>query len=439
MKRIKVNEVVLVEGRYDASTLADQIDGLILTTDGFSIFSDIEKRELIKRLGKERGLLILTDSDAAGFRIRNYIEKIARGCSVKHVYIPSIKGKESRKSDPSKEGTLGVEGMSPLVLREALQRAGICPEEMDAGKDHGKTITYTDLYELGLSGTAKSAEKRRAFLSKVGLPARLSKKALCEVLSSLYSLEKLQDLLNEKPVLFWDFHGTLTYPDITWYDAAVEAAQEQYPDKELDQALLIKYLSRSCLPWWTVEDRDTRHLRGTKAWWGHCEEGFRAVFEKCGYTNEEAWHISPLLRAKVLDPKRYRLYPDVIETLKVLHENGYRSYILSNNYPELEALTRQLGLSPYISGVIVSGLVGFDKPRREIFDAALEAAGWPAEAWMIGDNPIDDIKGGKDAGFTTVAAHNIQSEYADHTIDNCVEVLDLLQIRPLTAQGEKRE
>ena len=188
MEKLRINEVIIVEGKYDAATLAGVVDGLILTTGGFSIFSDTEQKELIRRLGKRHGLLILTDSDAAGFSIRHYIEKIAGGCVVKNAYIPALKGKESRKSAPSREGTLGVEGLPPPLLRECLEKAGVTVQQA-APKD---PITYTDLYQWGLSGGAGSAVRRRALLVGLGLPPRLSKRALCQVLSSLYTKPEIE-------------------------------------------------------------------------------------------------------------------------------------------------------------------------------------------------------------------------------------------------------
>ena len=153
---MRINELVIVEGKYDAARLSGIIDGLVLTTGGFSIYRDAEKRELIKTLGKKRGIIILTDSDAAGFRIRNYIQNFARGAVIKHAYVPAVKGKESRKAAPSKEGTLGVEGLPNEVILQALRRAGATQEK----PRNGRKITYTDLYALGLSGTQNSAQRR---------------------------------------------------------------------------------------------------------------------------------------------------------------------------------------------------------------------------------------------------------------------------------------
>ena len=167
MRRIK--EVIVVEGRYDKNTLSQVVDAVILETAGFGIFHDAAKRHLLKTLAETRGLIVLTDSDGAGFLIRNHI----RGCVdpklVKHAYIPDIYGKERRKNAPSKEGKLGVEGMRPEILLEALQRAGATFED-DPAAERPARITKADLYARGLSGREGSAEKRRQLLQKLGLP-----------------------------------------------------------------------------------------------------------------------------------------------------------------------------------------------------------------------------------------------------------------------------
>ncbi len=194
MEKLRINEVIVVEGKYDAVALESLVEGLIVTTGGFSVFADAEKKELIKRLGKKRGLLILTDSDKAGFQIRNYIEKIAKGCIIKHAYIPAIEGKEKRKDEASKEGTLGVEGLSPQLILKALKSANVDIKEVNKEK---MQITPTDLYEWGISGTPQSAQKRREFLRQLDLPPRLSKRALCMVLSALYDKNEVQVLVEK--------------------------------------------------------------------------------------------------------------------------------------------------------------------------------------------------------------------------------------------------
>ena len=124
MKKLRVEEVIVVEGKYDAVKLADLVDGLILTTNGFSVFKNAETKRLLVELGKKRGIIVLTDSDDAGFRIRNYINKLAQGICVKNAYVPAIAGKERRKAQPSKEGVLGVEGVPSEAILRALQTAG---------------------------------------------------------------------------------------------------------------------------------------------------------------------------------------------------------------------------------------------------------------------------------------------------------------------------
>lgn len=194
MNKPRINEVIIVEGKYDAATLANIVDALIITTDGFSVFSKSETKDMIKKLGKERGLIILTDSDGAGFKIRNYINNFAKGVDIKNAYIPSIQGKESRKEQASKEGLLGVEGVNKQTILTALKTAGVFESEISTAKQ----ITFTDLYTLGLSGTPQSFERRHTLLKRLGLPVRLSKNALCQVLSSLYTYEQLSDLCNTK-------------------------------------------------------------------------------------------------------------------------------------------------------------------------------------------------------------------------------------------------
>lgn len=172
MKKLRVEEVIVVEGKYDAVKLADLVDGLILTTNGFSVFKNAETKRLLVELGKKRGIIVLTDSDDAGFRIRNYVNKLAQGICVKNAYVPAIAGKERRKAQPSKEGVLGVEGVPSEAILRALQTAGA----REKAKRAGRAITYTDLYELGLSGTeearacgapgCKALACRRAFPKK---------------------------------------------------------------------------------------------------------------------------------------------------------------------------------------------------------------------------------------------------------------------------------
>ena len=192
---IKVNEVIVVEGRYDKNTLSQIIDGTIIETQGFGIFSDKEKLNLLRRLAEKRGLLVLTDSDGAGFVIRNYLKGAIDPKYVKHAYVPDILGKEKRKSAPSKEGKLGVEGMSREVIETALTRAGISIG--DAGEDNCRQeITKADLFELGLSGGEGSSQKRHSLLTRLQLPEKLSTNALIDVLNALMTRDEFNNMFD---------------------------------------------------------------------------------------------------------------------------------------------------------------------------------------------------------------------------------------------------
>ena len=190
--RPRIRQVLVVEGRYDAVALENAVDGLILTTDGFSIFKDKETQALLKKLGRQRGVILFTDPDAAGFRIRRFVADLVGAEFVSHAYVPAVEGKEKRKPAPGKEGLLGVEGFDVQALRAAVLAAG----GIAAAPRAGRAIAYADLYAWGLSGTADSRRKRYAFLKRLGLPPRLSKKALCDVLNSLYTWEEVNEMQN---------------------------------------------------------------------------------------------------------------------------------------------------------------------------------------------------------------------------------------------------
>lgn len=190
MTRPRIAQAIIVEGKYDKIKLESIVDALILPTDGFRIFKDKEMRALIKKLAKETGLVVLTDSDKAGFVIRRHLMGLVPSSQITHVYIPDCPGKESRKAKPSKEGKLGVEGMAPQILLDALAGAGLLE---DCPASH-PPITKMDLYEAGLSGKDQSRALRQKLLEHLGLPARLSAGALPAVLSRLISREELFSL-----------------------------------------------------------------------------------------------------------------------------------------------------------------------------------------------------------------------------------------------------
>lgn len=191
---VKIREVIVVEGRYDKNTLSQVVDATILETKGFGIFKDKAQLRLLRRAAQARGLIVLTDSDGAGFVIRNYLRGVLPPERVKHAYIPDVPGKERRKTAPGKEGKLGVEGMSPELLLEALRRAGATVEGETAAPTRGR-ITKADLMELGLSGGMSSGEKRLALLKKLGLPEHMSPNAMLQALNLLYTREELEALL----------------------------------------------------------------------------------------------------------------------------------------------------------------------------------------------------------------------------------------------------
>ncbi len=189
---IKLHEAVIVEGKYDKIRLSSLIDAVIIVTDGFGIFKDKEKLALIRYYAEKTGIVILTDSDSAGFIIRNHIKGAVRKGSIKNVYIPDIFGKEKRKIKPSAEGKLGVEGMDTKVLIEAFEKAGIRTGESIV-EEH-KKITKSDMFSLGLSGGKGSSDKRRMLLNYLKLPEMLSANSMLEVLNTMTDLEGLKQM-----------------------------------------------------------------------------------------------------------------------------------------------------------------------------------------------------------------------------------------------------
>jgi len=193
---IKLNEAVIVEGRYDKILLRGFIDAPIIETGGFRVFKDKEKQKLIRKLSETRGIIIMTDSDSAGFVIRNFLSGIVPAGKIKHCYIPQIRGKERRKAEVSKEGYLGVEGLDEKTIIEALERSGvnICSKSAETKFED---ITKADFYELGLSGKENSAKLREKLLKKLGMPTYLSANAFLAVLNCFYSKKDLLDILRK--------------------------------------------------------------------------------------------------------------------------------------------------------------------------------------------------------------------------------------------------
>ena len=195
MERVK--EVIVVEGRYDKNTISQVVDATVVTLGGYAVFNDREKLAFLRRLAEKQGLIILTDSDGAGFLLRNYLKGALPKDRVKQAYIPDVRGKERRKRKAGKEGKLGVEGMSPAVLMEALCRCGATFEN-GAPETRRPSLTKADLFTLGLSGGEGSAERRRRLLRRLDLPEHLTANGLLEALNLLFDREELEALLAEE-------------------------------------------------------------------------------------------------------------------------------------------------------------------------------------------------------------------------------------------------
>lgn len=192
---ISVEEVIIVEGRYDVNTLSQVVDATIVETGGFKIFKDKDKQEMLRNLARRRGIIIMTDGDGAGLVIRNFIKGIVEPQYIKNAFIPDIMGKERRKAAPSKEGKLGVEGMSPEIIVAALKAAEATIDENPCEVKYAG-ITKAELYTLGLVGREGSAQKRKILQRSLGLPEHMSSNSLVKVLNIITSREELRQLLS---------------------------------------------------------------------------------------------------------------------------------------------------------------------------------------------------------------------------------------------------
>lgn len=192
---VKIKQAIVVEGRYDKNTLSQIVDAPILETSGFGIMKDKQQLSLLRKVARSRGLIVFTDSDGAGFVIRNYLKGAIDAKHLLHAYIPDIPGKERRKSAPGKEGKLGVEGMNPQVILDALHRAGADFLGEDTVRPQGN-ITKQDMMELGLSGGTGSSLLRKKLLKELDLPEHMSANALLQAVNLLYTLDELRGILS---------------------------------------------------------------------------------------------------------------------------------------------------------------------------------------------------------------------------------------------------
>ena len=192
---IKIRQAVIVEGKYDKIKLEAILDTVIIPTDGFGVFKDKEKQKFIRKLAEKRGIVIMTDSDSAGFVIRSFLSGIVKPEQITHVYIPDILGKESRKTEPSREGKLGVEGVSTKIILEALRKAGITGEnEPDTERPQ---VTKTELYEDGICGRSNSLAKRKQLLKLLGLPERTSANSMLKIINAYLSVDDYRQAVTE--------------------------------------------------------------------------------------------------------------------------------------------------------------------------------------------------------------------------------------------------
>lgn len=192
---IKIEEAVIVEGKYDKIKLSSVLDTVIIETDGFAVFKDKEKQRLIRFLAQKRGIIIMTDSDSAGFKIRSFIKGITKNENIKNVFIPDVYGKEKRKTEYSKEGKIGVEGMDVSVILEALRKAGVLYAENE--KKESREITHTDFFEDGISGGENSSEKRKMLAKTLDLPEKISSSSLLKIINGYMTYDEYKEAVKK--------------------------------------------------------------------------------------------------------------------------------------------------------------------------------------------------------------------------------------------------
>ena len=224
-------------------------------------------------------------------------------------------------------------------------------------------------------------------------------------------------------VVFWDFDGTLVQHKPLWSAAVLRVLQRSQPGcgVRLEE---VRPLLRTGFPWHTPDRADTRWVG--PAFWTQMAVKFREVYRRLGVDAEDAARLAGQVRAEILRPENYAPYPDAAAALAGAQRLGYRNWMLSNNYPELPELVGRLGLGRYFDGYVVSALVGYDKPRPEIFERALALAGHPAVRWMVGDNPVADVEGAQRCGIPAVLVHEKADCGAQHCFSTLAEVLGVL-------------
>lgn len=192
---IKIKEAVIVEGKYDKIKLSGILDAVIIETDGFGIFKDKEKQKLIRFLAENKGIIIMTDSDSAGFKIRSFIQNITKSENIKNVFMPDIYGKEKRKTEASKEGKLGVEGIKKEIILDALEKAGVFCDESQ--RNNVVEITHTDFFEDNVSGGENSSLIRKALAKELDLPERISSSSLLKLINSYMTYDEYKNAVRK--------------------------------------------------------------------------------------------------------------------------------------------------------------------------------------------------------------------------------------------------
>lgn len=231
-----------------------------------------------------------------------------------------------------------------------------------------------------------------------------------------------------KKVLFWDFHGTLTYPDSLWSLGVFLTVREQMPQSGITLEDCRNHLDNDHFPWHHPE-KTYLELTDPEIWWFYINRLFVSTYLALGLERRDAERLAPLVREKIVDPVRFRLYEGAAETLDLLSQRGWRHVMLSNNMPELESLCGNLGIARCFDDFVVSALTGYDKPRKEIFELALKRAGFPDHCFMIGDNPVADALGARQAGIPCILLHGPEGAPADFRCNSWAELLELDALR----------
>ncbi|MGI6095844.1 MAG: HAD family hydrolase [Lachnospiraceae bacterium] len=226
-----------------------------------------------------------------------------------------------------------------------------------------------------------------------------------------------------KKAIFWDFDGTLVYSEHMWSNCMYRILKRYWPDtplriEDLRSTGIVLYT-------WDEPEKDNRKLVGD-AWWAYTEERFWQAYRLAGVPQEIALRASQDMRSEILKVENYRLYQDACDTLSACREKGYENYLLSNNYPELEVIVKELGLMPYFDGLVISAVVGYDKPREEFFRIGLEMAGYPSVCYMVGDNLRADIAGGNQMSMTTILVHRKETGQENYCFSDLSFIPDIL-------------